>query len=520
LNGNLIEDHVGKVDIRSDSPVEGLPESVSFTEKDRGTVNLEGLKVRTPGIYRISLHDEKSSVVAEANPIQCLVSVRERIYWGDLHTHGYDANDPVFLGWLNRTNHPTSCHQYARDVARLDFCSLSPMNPPPESDVPELWKLYRRVVEEMNEPGRYVTFMGPEWHGLGGDRTIVSKDPNFTIPYPKMPIEELYAEYADNPNVLMIPHVGGGIADWDYFTPKEGEHLIEVASGHGNFEWILQDAAFRGFKVGVTGSTDNLFGCPGRPRSVLIAMGRFFGLLNRRDSGYGSGPITAVLAKSLTREGIWEALRARKMYATTGARIILEFDVDGKPMGSIIKMETVPVLRVEVHGTAPIDRIDIIRNNSLLHSLKGGEKDVSFEIEDKSIPLGESYYYVRVSQIDGEYAWSTPIWVSNIGYAPQKAEVLPWNKDEDIDLVKLRPNEAEKFEEALKDYISRVEDPDCFDEVTPVKIVNAPEGKYALFYAYIKPERKRISIKWFYQFEMPRVRFETGWRDFGICEPI
>ncbi|RJS88439.1 hypothetical protein CW705_08925 [Candidatus Bathyarchaeota archaeon] len=68
----------------------------------------------------------------------------------------------------------------------------------------------------------------------------------------------------------------------------------------------------------------------------------------------------------------------------------------------------------------------------------------------------------------------------------------------------------------LKDYLSRVEDLNRFEEITPVKIVDAPEGKYALFYAYLKPGRNKISIKWYYQFEMPRIRFEAGWEDYGM----
>ena len=52
--------------------------------------------------------------------------------------------------------------------------------------------------------------------------------------------------------------------------------------------------------------------------------------------GYPGG-LVAVYAPELTREAIWDALWHRRCYATTGKRIILEFSVDGEPMGSLIR---------------------------------------------------------------------------------------------------------------------------------------------------------------------------------------
>ena len=41
--------------------------------------------------------------------------------------------------------------------------------------------------------------------------------------------------------------------------------------------------------------------------------------------------------------------------------------------------------------------------------------DVQLDFEDEA-PLQEAAYYVRLRQTDGEYAWSTPIWVAcNVG---------------------------------------------------------------------------------------------------------
>jgi len=44
--------------------------------------------------------------------------------------------------------------------------------------------------------------------------------------------------------------------------------------------------------------------------------------------------VTGVYATDLTREAIFEALRERRTYGTTGDRIIVDWRLDGHPMGS------------------------------------------------------------------------------------------------------------------------------------------------------------------------------------------
>jgi hypothetical protein len=72
--------------------------------------------------------------------------------------------------------------------------------------------------------------------------------------------------------------------------------------------------------------------------------------------------LTCVLAKRLDRESVWEAYRERRVYGTTGARIVLDMKTDdGMRMGSVIESDAagdVPTFEVDVHGTAPIERIE------------------------------------------------------------------------------------------------------------------------------------------------------------------
>ena len=58
-----------------------------------------------------------------------------------------------------------------------------------------------------------------------------------------------------------------------------------------------------------------------------------------------------------------------------------------------------------------IRQIDIIKNNTFVHNRQNLGREVSFTFVDNDVTAGESYYYVRVIQKNGEMAWSSPIWV-------------------------------------------------------------------------------------------------------------
>ena len=123
-----------------------------------------------------------------------------------------------------------------------------------------------------------------------------------------------------------------------------------------------------------------------------------------------------VLAENFTREGIMDALRKRHTYAATD-NIVMDFEIPNTSagtalMGDIVSSSAPPKLTVRVEGTAPIKQIDVIKSNKYIYQVKPNQKDAHFEYVDSSIGSGESYYYVRVEQTDGQLAWSSPIWVT------------------------------------------------------------------------------------------------------------
>jgi hypothetical protein len=139
------------------------------------------------------------------------------------------------------------------------------------------------------------------------------------------------------------------------------------------------------------------------------------------------GALTGVWAESLTRQGILEALWARRCFATNGERIVLDVRVNGVPMGSELDAAETVAVRCTAQSPRPVERIDLFRDGECVQRRASGERQVSVAIEDRPEP-GPHFYHVRVrlerlpraplpqrpgnlQASRGEYAWSSPIWV-------------------------------------------------------------------------------------------------------------
>ena len=106
-----------------------------------------------------------------------------------------------------------------------------------------------------------------------------------------------------------MAHVGGRYADIK-FAHDPMETAVEVHSAWGTFEWILRDAFEKNYRVGIVANSDGHKGRPG----ACYPGASFFG-------SYGG--LTCFLAERLDRDAIFEAMRRRRHYATTGNRAFL-----------------------------------------------------------------------------------------------------------------------------------------------------------------------------------------------------
>ena len=349
--GNPCATYLGEVRI-DPGGLTGLPGSYRFRLEDSGVVRFTGLKPPGAGIFRIRVSDTEYGFEAESNPLRCLSSPAERgRYWGDLHGQS---------GETVGTNSVESYFHFARTKALVDFAGHQGND---FQITRAVWDEIKHQANTQDEAGAFVALVGYEWSGntpLGGDHNVYY--PGEDGPLHRSSREliddtsdrdsdcahllDLY-EALKSQDALLVPHVGGRYANLDWHDPRL-EPVIEVYSNWGEFEWFLEEALENGYRVGFVAGSDDHKGRPGAAHPGRGAFGCYGGL-------------TCILAQELSRTGIFEALRARRCYGTTGQRIILDVRADGHPMGSEIRADEPPEFVVECVGTAPIERVHLMR---------------------------------------------------------------------------------------------------------------------------------------------------------------
>ena len=173
-----------------------------------------------------------------------------------------------------------------------------------------------------------------------------------------------------------------------------------VPAGGARQESSIRQALANGYRLGFLGESDNHRCLPGQP------MVGFHGL-------------TAVQAQQLDSASVFDAIRDGRCYATSGARIVADATLNQAPIGSEIRIaaDQARTFKIVINGTAPIAETQIIHCGKVLKSFPaaGNSHDAVIEWTDsppdtRSVPSHE-FYYIRVRQTDGHFAWLTPFWV-------------------------------------------------------------------------------------------------------------
>lgn len=404
----------------SDTFVGSLPLSVC-TPAWESTVRIDEKSPYSTAEGLLLGQDETAYVVkptgvlpaVRSNPILC-DSTKCRIVWGDLHVHSMHYDYDERRGLSMRDHGPGACYDYAKEISFLDFVAIAD-NPPGRKG----WEESLSCAEDHYRPGAFVTFPSFEYSDpAAGHRNVL---------YAAVNSEQLWrnGEHYDLPgvqryyrgrkDVLMIPHHSKAFSDWRTHDP-ELEPLVEVYSSWGSSEaagsdlWgklslpggSVHEALLRGCRFGMVGGSD-IEPFPGR-----CCPGTTMGLAPF------SGGLTAVFAEELTRETVFEALRSRRCYATTGARVILMFSVCGAAMGQFASPASPSEpkrMEVMIIGTDVITRVDVIKNDKVFVSAHPDREHLACEFEDHGLSQAGDFYYLRVYQADGNRAWSSPVWV-------------------------------------------------------------------------------------------------------------
>ena len=381
--GNPTSQAKGRVRLEPSMPVSGLPEAFEYAPDDRA-LTIEGLSVATEGILRIKVLVDDVAV-AEAGPLV----IRDGDvsgYWGDLHGQ---SGETVGIGTIE------SYFDFARNKSFLDVTAHQGN----DFQINNLfWHRINELSAELDEPGRFVVFPGYEWSGntaVGGDHNVFFRhegrqirrcshallEDRSDLDTDCHTLTDLYAALRDE-DCVMYAHVGGRYANIHYDHDPRLETAVEVHSAWGTFEWILTDGFKLGRRVGVVCNSDGHKGRPGASFPGSSTFGAYGGL-------------TCFLTDRLDRDAIFEAMRRRHHYGTTGCRMFIDlgvelpesgrlFERDPKAvpdtpshevtraiMGDIVQTgATTAELSLEIHAHAGIERVEVRNGETVLETIR------------------------------------------------------------------------------------------------------------------------------------------------------
>jgi len=221
--------------------------------------------------------------------------------------------------------------------------------------------------------------------------------------------ETIAAIRRETKDFMVIPHVGGRAANFDFYDP-DAMPVFEIHSTHRNYEHVWHEAVRRGLRMGLIGGSDDHRGAIGD--SVLTV----------RDISFSSHcGLTCVYAKELTRDAIWDAIMKRHTYATNGPRIALAFTLGEAIMGDEVCLPVGSELRFAFTTVCDgfFDRAEFYAGDQMVMRYQG-ELGFNNRITrysntyDAAVKPGVTFYYVKAVQADGGTAWSSPIFVHGV----------------------------------------------------------------------------------------------------------
>lgn len=145
-----------------------------------------------------------------------------------------------------------------------------------------------------------------------------------------------------------------------------------------------------------------------------MAMGHKFGFQSSSDHWSTHISYAIAIAEEPNRTAILDAFKKRHCYGATD-NIILDVRMGDAIMGDEVTFKRgdkrEPKLSVRIIGTAPLARVDVIKDFGFVYSTESKDPTLQFDWTDPDPRPGLSWYYVRVVQSDGQVAWGSPIWV-------------------------------------------------------------------------------------------------------------
>lgn len=353
-------------------------------------------------------------------------------YFGQLHSHtqysdGAGSLDSAlayvkalpdnanvdFVAFTDHSNYFDSKNNPNVEAALYDTSLVK------DSDPSHSWATYKNTVAAFNaaNAGKMVAIAGFEmtWSGGPGHINtfntpgIVSRNNttlnNKTKDAGLQAYYKLLSQTEGANSISQFNHPGttfGNFIDFGYWDAVVDTrmYMVEVGNGEGqigaggyypSYEQYIM-ALDKGWHVAPTNNQDN-------------HKGRWGNANDARD---------VILTDDFSESGIYAALRARRMYATEDKNLDLDYTVNGNMMGSIIDVPE--KLNFEISFNDPdrtdsIAKVELVVNSGKVAYTWDSAADLVKGSVSVELAPEYTYYFVRVTEGDGDLAVTAPVWV-------------------------------------------------------------------------------------------------------------
>lgn len=341
------------------------------------------------------------------------------MFWADTHCHSNFSADAE--------GEPDEIIHYARDIAGLDaLCIIDNDFYPNKSLSPAEWQIHQEFSRHFTSAGEFVLFTGYEFtyhrHDLSPDfnhRCVIypGQDGQMLrrIDEGSKTDKEMLVKLKQT-NAMCYPH------HCSYeLLEADKEWNVEVCS---SWRTVLAECDFSveqlkaGHKFGFIGSSD----------------------AHRANPGLG-GALTGLFAEELTPEALFDAYRNRRIIATQGFAVFIDFRVAGLFIGSDGDITEEPLISAEIEAPDLIESIEIFRDGEIIHREEPNSSAYKFSFSDTDLIPGNHFYFLKLKligesalnsdpglnsrkpfEIDSDYphnlakargvfAWTSPIWI-------------------------------------------------------------------------------------------------------------
>lgn len=344
-----------------------------------------------------------------------------RILRGDLHRHSEFSRDQG----NGRDGSTLDFYRYMLDAGAMDFGALTEHS----DGYDTRWTWHIQKLADLFHRSSYTALYGYERTATYpfGHRNIIHARRG--VPRIDIFTRDSYSEgppnlQVDGENIvendtallhrelrrtggIAVAHTTGSTHGTDWNTVDNVvEPVVELYQGlRQNYERLNAPRAFR------EGEAPRVYREQGMVSNAWTK-GQRLGVIASSDHVSTHASYAMVYTDDSSREGIIEAIRARRTYAATD-NIVLDVRSHGRMMGAELAGEETPEFVIRVRGTAPVARLVVVKDNEAVYAAEPRRRTVDLSWRDQQGPRGTSFYYVRVEQSDGQLAWSSPFWVSD-----------------------------------------------------------------------------------------------------------